>query len=281
MKLISYLHEGREGFGAITDAGVVDLTGLSYPNLAGLLGDADGIGKARAAIGNSPSTIPLERVTLHAPIPRPGKVICIGLNYSDHAKEGGAELPKKQVMFAKWPTSITDPGAAIALVTDSDKIDYEAELVAVIGRTAKNVPPERAMDHVAGYTIANDVSARDVQLSEGGQWTRGKAFDDFAPMGPWLVTADEIPDPQTLDIELELNGTIMQRSNTSNMIFGVRELVSFLSRGVTLEPGDVVLTGTPEGVGVFRDPPVLLKPGDVTKVRVAGLGELVNTFKAA
>jgi 2-keto-4-pentenoate hydratase/2-oxohepta-3-ene-1,7-dioic acid hydratase in catechol pathway len=214
-------------------------------------------------------------VLISAPIPRPGKVICIGLNYRDHAAESGMAIPKSPVIFSKFATCIVGPGDPIVIPQGSVETDYEAELAFIIGRRASRVTAESAITHVFGYTNFNDVSARDFQFSDG-QWQRGKSCDTFAPMGEYVATADEIPDPQDLAIKLRLNGETMQDSNTDQMIFGVAELVEFISRYITLEPGDVIATGTPPGVGFARKPPVYLSDGDVVEVEIDNLGVLSN-----
>ena len=214
------------------------------------------------------------------PAVHPGKILAIGRNYVDHAIEGGAAPPSAPLLFNKLPNSLSSHNAPIVLPEISQKVDYEAELAVVIGRRAKRVSEANALDHVFGYTLINDVSARDLQFGDG-QWTRGKGLDTFAPLGPFITTRDEIADVQALKIEGRLNGEVMQSSNTAKMIFKVAFLVSYLSQGITLEPGDVIATGTPEGVGVFREPPVLLKAGDVYEVEVEGLGTLSNPVVAA
>lgn len=210
---------------------------------------------------------------------QPRNILCIGLNYKDHAAESGVALPEKPVVFAKLTSCVNSPGQAIVLPPDTHEVDYEAELAVVIGRTCRRVSAAEALDYVAGYTCMNDVSARDFQRGDG-QWVRAKSQDTFGPMGPYLVTTDDIPDPQALFIRCTVNGQILQDSNTSNMIFGVRELISFISRGITLEPGDVISTGTPHGVGFARKPPIFLKPGDRVVVEVQNLGRLVNPVTA-
>jgi 2-keto-4-pentenoate hydratase/2-oxohepta-3-ene-1,7-dioic acid hydratase in catechol pathway len=222
----------------------------------------------------------LEEASLHPPIARPGKIIAIGLNYEDHAAETGAEIPEKPVVFAKYPNTIVGPGAPIRIPPITEQVDYEAELAVVIGSRAKNVPESEALDYVFGYTNANDVSARDLQFSEGGQWTRSKSIDTFLPLGPYVATRDEIPDPQNLYIRAILNGETVQDGTTSRMIFSVAELVSFLSQGMTLEPGDVIITGTPPGVGMARDPQLWMKPGDEVSIEIEGLGTLTNPVEA-
>jgi 2-keto-4-pentenoate hydratase/2-oxohepta-3-ene-1,7-dioic acid hydratase in catechol pathway len=217
---------------------------------------------------------------LLAPVPRPGKLICIGLNYRDHAAESKMAIPEKPVIFSKFTTSIVGPEEPVVLPATSDQVDYEAELAVVIGRRAKRVSVERALNYVLGYTMVNDVSARDFQFGDG-QWQRGKSCDTFAPMGPFILTADEVSDPHRLSIKLRLNGNTMQDSNTDQLIFGVPELVAFLSETITLEPGDVIATGTPPGVGFARKPPVFIKSGDVMEVEVESLGILRNPVVAA
>jgi 2-keto-4-pentenoate hydratase/2-oxohepta-3-ene-1,7-dioic acid hydratase in catechol pathway len=218
-------------------------------------------------------------LSLMAPVPNPSKIVAIGLNYRDHAREQGAPIPERPIIFAKFPTSVIGPGDAI--VWDpalTDKVDYEAELAVAIGATARNVNEADAIDFVAGYTCGNDVSARDLQFGDH-QWVRGKSLDTFCPLGPVLVTPDEIPDPQDLSVRAFLNDETMQDSRTSEMIFGVRELIAFASRAFTLLPGDVILTGTPHGVGVFRKPPVFMKDGDRIAVEIEKIGRLENVCR--
>jgi 5-carboxymethyl-2-hydroxymuconate isomerase len=214
------------------------------------------------------------------PIERPQKIICIGLNYRDHAEEQGVELPERPLLFAKWPNTLIGPGEPIRLPSISQEVDYEAELGVVIGARVRGASPDTALEAVRGYLCANDVSGRDVQFADK-QWVRGKSFDTFCPVGPELVPASHVPDPQALRIRAILNGEVMQDSTTANMVFGVAEIVSFVSQAITLEPGDVILTGTPAGVGVFRDPKVLLKPGDEIAIEIEGLGTLTNPVQAA
>lgn len=210
----------------------------------------------------------------------PSKILAIGRNYAEHAAEGGAELPKAPLLFNKLPNALSAHNAPIVLPTISEQVDFEAELAVIIGRTAKRVSEAEALDYVFGYSLINDVSARDLQFGDG-QWTRGKSLDTFAPLGPFITTRDEIEDVQTLKIEGVLNGEVMQSSNTSRMIFQVAYLVSYLSQGITLQPGDVIASGTPDGVGIFRKPPVLLKPGDVFEVKIEKVGTLRNPVGAA
>jgi 2-keto-4-pentenoate hydratase/2-oxohepta-3-ene-1,7-dioic acid hydratase in catechol pathway len=200
--------------------------------------------------------------------------VCVGLNYRDHAEEQGTPLPERPLLFAKWPNTLIGNDDAIRIPSISQQVDYEAELGVVMGRTASGVSVDDALDHVDGYVVANDVSGRDLQFADG-QWVRGKSLDTFLPVGD-LVPAREVPDPQALPIRAILNGTVMQESNTSNMIFGVAEVISFISQAITLEPGDLIITGTPAGVGAFRKPPVWLKPGDEITIEIDGLGSITN-----
>jgi 2,4-diketo-3-deoxy-L-fuconate hydrolase len=224
--------------------------------------------------------VALEEVRPHAPITRPGKIVAIGLNYVDHAEETGQPIPEVPVVFGKYPNTIIGPGEPIRIPPIASQIDYEAELTIVIGRRARNVSEDEAMEHVFGYTNANDVSARDLQFSEGGQWTRSKSIDTFCPVGPYIATRDEIPDPHNLYIRCILNGEVVQDGHTSKMIFSVAEMVSFLSQGMTLEPGDLIITGTPPGVGMARDPQLWMKPGDEVSIEIEGLGTLTNPVEA-
>ncbi len=213
------------------------------------------------------------------PIERPGKIVCVGLNYKDHAEEQGVELPTAPLLFAKFTTSLIGPGEAIVIPPLVTQCDYEAELGVVIGATVRNVSRENALEAVAGYICANDVSARDLQFADK-QWTRGKSPDTFCPVGPRLVPAAEIADPHNLRIRTLVNGEVLQDSSTSNLIFGIDEIISYISQTSTLEPGDLILTGTPAGVGVFREPQRLLQPGDEVTIEIEGLGELTNPVVA-
>jgi len=224
--------------------------------------------------------VSLDGVRLCPPIPRPGKIICVGRNYAEHARERGSEIPTQPIFFLKSNNTICGPGDPIVIPPTSQQVDYEAEFVVVIGKGGKNIPEDRAYEHVAGYMLMNDVSARDMQSADK-QWFRGKSCDTFAPIGPWIVTKDEIPDPHALRISLTLNGQTMQDSNTSNMIFKIPFLISYLSKSMTLEPGDIISTGTPEGVGASRTPPVFLQPGDSVSVTVEKIGTLTNPVAAA
>jgi 2-keto-4-pentenoate hydratase/2-oxohepta-3-ene-1,7-dioic acid hydratase in catechol pathway len=222
---------------------------------------------------------PLAEVDYLAPVPRPGKVVAIGRNYKEHAAEEGVDPPKEPLIFSKWPSSVVGPGAEIRWDPElARQVDYEVELGVVIGRTARRVSREAALDHVFGYTCLDDVSARDLQFGDG-QWVRGKSLDTFCPMGPVLVTADEIPDPQQLWLRCTVDGEVRQDGHTSQMYFSVAEIISHCSQAFTLEPGDVIATGTPSGVGVFRDPPIFLQDGQRVVVEVEGIGALENTCR--
>lgn len=273
--------------GVAIDDGVVDLAtagaaaGVDIgPKTTDLLADWEWRRKADLAVEYAEETgVGLrDPADLHraAPVDDPRKVVCVGLNYRDHAEEGDNPIPDEPVLFSKFPTSVVGPDDAVRWDPNyTEKVDYEAELVAVIGEETRRVDPDDALDHVAGFTVGNDVSARDLQHGDG-QWVRGKSLDTFAPIGPDLVTTDEVEDPHDLGIFAEVNGERLQESSTANLIFGVDELVSFCSRAFTLEPGDLVFTGTPPGVGVYREPPVLLGDGDTVTIGVEGVGELTN-----
>ena len=264
MRLVSF--EG--GFGRLEDGAVVPMG----PSLVDWLA----FGTQGVATGRP---LPLAETRLLAPVPRPGKIVCIGLNYRDHARETGQEIPSEPVLFSKYANSVVGPGADVVVPPEADRIDYEAELAVVIGRRAGAVPVADALDHVAGYTCANDVTSRSLQF-RSSQWLLGKAIDTFLPLGPQLVTADEVPDPQALGIRCLVNDELRQSSDAGQMVFGVAELISFASRTITLEPGDLLVTGTPSGVGMAADPPWFLSPGDRMRVEIDGLGELDNTVRA-
>ena len=214
------------------------------------------------------------------PIGVPSKIVCIGLNYRDHAAEQRFDLPKAPLLFAKWPNTLIGAGEAIVIPPITSKVDYEAELGVVIGARLRNVSEETALEGVDGYLCLNDVSARDLQFADG-QWVRGKSLDTFCPVGPELVPAAEIPDPQRLSIRALVNGRVLQDSSTSQMVFGVAAVIAHVSRAITLEPGDLIATGTPAGVGAFRDPPIFLQPGDEVTIEVEGLGVLTNPVRAS
>jgi 2-keto-4-pentenoate hydratase/2-oxohepta-3-ene-1,7-dioic acid hydratase in catechol pathway len=260
----------------------VDLyaTDMSLPNSVRVLLSA-GLDTLRAVAdaAKRPDAvrIPMSSATLLPPLPHPDKIMCIGLNYRDHALENNRAIPTEPVLFAKYLNTLIGHGAPIRLPRVSKKVDYEAELVVVVGKKGRNVPEADAMSFVAGYMVGHDVSARDWQFKgEEKQWTIGKTFDTFAPTGPHVVTADEIPDPHNLQIQLRLNGETMQNSNTREFIFTVPKLIAYLSRVMTLRPGDLIFTGTPPGVGVARKPPVYLKPGDNVEIEIERVGVLRN-----
>jgi 2-keto-4-pentenoate hydratase/2-oxohepta-3-ene-1,7-dioic acid hydratase in catechol pathway len=242
-----------------------------------LAGGRATLDRAAAALVKAPP-LPRDRLKLLAPVPAPQKVICVGLNYADHARETGKEPPPEPVIFCKFPTAVSAHSDPIVLPRLSNEVDYEAELVAVIGRGGRHIPVAQALDHVAGYTCGHDVSARDWQQRKpGGQWLLGKSFDTFAPFGPELVTADEAGDVSDLRISLRINGSIMQDSRTRQLIFSVPQLISYVSGVCTLSSGDVIFTGTPPGVGAARKPPVFLQPGDVVEVEIERIGVLRNS----
>jgi len=285
MKLLSYEKQGQQRLAAVRDNQYVDLCEAD-PSLPASMKEllalgSEGLERARAAAAQG-QPFDSQGVRLLAPVPDPQKIICIGLNYADHAAETGATVGDEPVIFNKFPTTLRADGDEIVLPRESDKVDYEAELVVVIGRGGKHIPREQALEHVAGYTIGNDVSARDWQKHKpGGQWLLGKSFDSFAPCGPYLVTADEVGDAGQLDIQLRLNGQVMQDSNTRQLIFPIDYLVSYLSSVVTLLPGDLIYTGTPPGVGAARTPRVFLQPGDRVEVEIEKLGRLTNPVVGA
>lgn len=280
MKFVTFQKAGQSPeAGALVGDRVVGLSGAGCPTIFDVLG---GGAVARPGIESwiaSNQGFPLNTVTLLAPIPRPPKLICVGLNYRDHAIESKMEIPKVPTIFCKFPSSVIAPGDSIVLPKTSTQPDYEAEFAFVIGKGGRHIKAESWQEHVFGYTIINDVSARDYQMATT-QWLMGKTFDTFAPMGPVIVSADEIVDPHALDIGLKINGEVLQSSNTRELIFKIPQLIEFLSSVFTLETGDVVSTGTPAGVGVARKPQRFLRAGDDVVVSVQGIGELRNPVVA-
>lgn len=284
MRLVTYQGEDGPRVAALRDAGLVDLheADADVPRcVKQLLAQGDeGLRRAHAASARG-AVRPLAGVRLLPVVPKPEKILCIGLNYADHAKEGGRQPPREPVVFNKLPTALRGDGDPIVLPRLSEKVDYEAELVAVIGRGGRHIPRAEALTHVAGYCCGNDVSARDWQMGkEGGQWLLGKSFDSFAPIGPAMVTADELGDPHKLRIALRLNGQVMQQATTADLLFPIDLLIHYISGICTLAPGDLLFTGTPPGVGFARKPPVWLQPGDQVEVEIEGLGVLRNAVVA-
>ncbi len=294
MRLVRYeASDGVIRLGALTDRGVIHLEaaaqshGISAEYLTDmqtfLTAGEIALNEARKLVENVPRSalIPIFNVVLRTPVPRPGKIIAVGLNYRDHSMEAGAKAPPATpIIFAKFTTSVCGPGDAIVIPAGDPQVDYEAELAVVIGRKAKGIAAANALQYVAGYMALNDVSARAWQFADK-QWVRGKSCDTFCPIGPCLTTPDDVADPHSLAICTRVNGATLQDSNTSKMIFRVPELLEFISAGITLEPGDIIATGTPEGVGVFRTPPIFLKPGDIVEIEIEKLGILRNPVVAA
>jgi 2-keto-4-pentenoate hydratase/2-oxohepta-3-ene-1,7-dioic acid hydratase in catechol pathway len=287
MRLASFLDRGHEALGLVAGDRLIRASDLNreLPTTLGELlstnGDWSAIQRSAREAGGQIAErgVPLEDIVLLPPVPHPSKVVAIGLNYRDHAIEAGAPTPTQPTMFAKFPSSLIGHGAEIAWDrTLTNEVDYEAELAVVIGRRAKSVSEANALDYVLGYTCANDVSARDLQFAES-QWVRGKSLDTFCPLGPVIVTSDEVPDPQSLQISCTVNGKRVQSASTSEMFFGVAMLVSYCSQTFTLEPGDVIITGTPAGVGVFKKPKQMLQHGDEVVVEIAGIGRLINVCR--
>ncbi|MEO7650788.1 MAG: fumarylacetoacetate hydrolase family protein [Bryobacteraceae bacterium] len=282
MKFVTFQRNGASEPGVLRNEEIVSLKNAGFPDLLSVI--AGGVA-ANARITEyllkpaADDVAPFASAKLLAPIPRPPKIICIGLNYRDHAIESNMEIPKTPTVFSKYATSVVGPGANIVLPKVSVKPDYEAEFAVIIGKAGRNIPGDKWQEHVFGYCNLNDVSARDYQMATS-QWMIGKTFDTFAPMGPYIVTADEIADPHNLDISLTINGEVLQNSNTKHLIFRIPDLIEYLSSVFTLEPGDVISTGTPSGVGFARKPPRWLVAGDDVVVRVQGLGELRNPVAA-
>lgn len=314
MRLVTYSFRGWRRVGALLgEDGLVDLArahaavlrergvdaaagrgaALVPADMVGLLarGD-DGLEAARQAVARVAQG-PADRwvkegvlfavagdgIRLEPPVPNPGKIVCLGINYAEHAGEAGRDVPKLPELFPKFASALIAHGDPIRLPPFSDQIDYEGELALVIGRPGRYIDAGHALAHIAGYSVAHDVSARDYQFL-GSQWLAGKAIDGFLPMGPWLVTHDEVPDPQALRLTTELNGEVMQDANTRDMVCGIPETIAYISRLLTLEPGDVILTGTPSGVGFARKPPRFLRPGDTVRITVEKVGTLENPVTA-
>ena len=302
MRLVTYSRMGVPSIGVQLETGILDIPdaasyfgrkyhvrGQNFPTtMIDLLQWESGVEVIRQIVTRYEQTpltermmaYPLDSVTLEAPISRPGKIIALGKNYLDHIKETGSDTPEFPVIFAKWPSCVIGPNDPIPIPKISDKIDWEVELAIVIGKICKDAKENNALDYIAGYTIANDVTARDLQRSDG-QWIRGKSLDCFCPMGPCIVTQDELGDGQGLQLYTKINGVMKQNSSTSNMMFNVSQIIVHLSKAFTLEPGDVIITGTPSGVGFVRDPPEYLKAGDIIEQFIEKIGHLRNVVVAS
>lgn len=271
MRLITFTHNGRTRIG--------ELVGETIHVLAWVDSNVRQMIRRGVTPSRSYERFALADVKVEAPLV-PGKIVAIGKNYLEHAKETGSAPPSAPLIFAKFPSAIIATGEAITWNSEiCNEVDWEGELGVVIGKEARNVSEDDALNYVYGYTIGNDVSARDLQLKKDAQWTRGKSLDTFCPLGPVIVTRDEIADPQALTITTTVNGEVMQQDTTANMMFNIRALISYCSKNFTLEPGDLILTGTPSGVGLGRNPQVFLKDGDVVKVTIDGIGEITNPCK--
>lgn len=280
MRLVTFTTDGEaQGIGVVDEDHVLPLDASKFPDMTAFLAGGTAALEHAAALTRggvgSNAQFALNHLRLLAPVTRPGKIIAVGLNYRDHAIETKQDIPTTPIIFAKFPSSINGPDADVVIPEDDPQVDYEAELAVVIGRKAKAVSEASAMDYVAGYMPLNDVSARRWQFADK-QWVRGKSCDTFCPTGPWLTTVDDVPDPHALAIRMRVNESTVQNSNTSNLIFRIPTLIQFISAAITLEPGDIIASGTPDGVGVFRKPPVFLKSGDVMEVEIERLGTLRN-----
>ena len=271
MKLLRYGAPGNEHPGMLDDQGTVRSLAEFLPDINGVNLSDESLDRLRQV---DVKTLPeVGQVRLGPCVSGVGKFICIGLNYSDHAAESGMEVPKEPVVFMKATSAICGPNDQVVIPRGSEKTDWEVELGVVIGKHAKYVDESEALDYVAGYCVVNDLSERAYQLDRGGQWVKGKSCDTFAPLGPWLVTRDEVPDPQNLHLWLEVDGHRYQDGSTSTMVFGVAHLISYLSQFMSLHPGDVISTGTPPGVGLGQKPPIYLRPGQTIRLGIDGLGE--------
>lgn len=281
MKFVRYTTDGSPQWGVEYDSKLHPLSRLveGPPDFSDIANPSYRTSIRRALQDGALSSRPAGDVRRLAPVPQPGQIVCVGLNYHDHAEEQDEEVPERPLLFAKSASAVTNPDDPIVHPADIDEVDYEVELGIVIGRTARDVDAEDARDYIAGYTIVNDVSARDAQFNDG-QFFRGKSYHTFAPMGPTLVTDDSV-DPNAIDVELRVNGQVKQSSSTEEFIFDVGDVVEYISGVTTLRPGDVISTGTPGGVGIFRDPPDLLEPGDTVEAEIEGIGVLENPVVAA
>ena len=274
MKLIKFGQQGSEKPGVILSNGTTIDVSAFTPDFDEAFFESSGLERLSAWLEMNASNAPQvpAGIRLGAPLARPSKIICIGLNYSDHAKESGMAVPVEPIIFFKSTTALTGPNDGLVIPEGSEKTDWEVELAVVIGKTARSVSEDAAMDYVAGYVLHNDYSERAWQLERGGQWVKGKSADTFAPLGPWLATKEEIPDPHILRLWLKVNGEMKQDGTTANLIFKIPFLVSYLSRFMTLLPGDVISTGTPAGVGLGFNPPQYLRVGDTVELGIDGLG---------
>lgn len=278
MRLIRFGAAGREKPGLWQAGKIVDLRAI-FPDIPDI-GErffTEGWLQRIETVNDAGQTLD---VRLGCPLNRPSKIICLGLNYLDHREESGFEKPQKPLLFAKTPNALTGPFDPILLPQSCDQIDWEAELAVVIAKAGKRIAASKALDYVAGFSVMNDVSGRQAQFSDG-QWFRGKSFDTFAPMGPTLVTVDEIENPANLSVTARVNGNVMQDGNSADMLFDIATIIAFISQDITLMPGDIISTGTPSGVGIFRDPPVMLKAGDIVECEVEGVGTIRNRIKAS
>lgn len=274
MKLVTFATQGGTQVGVLDGTSIIPLSGVT--DMVALLKQPLPSHITSLMSPEGRNVLPVDRTRLLAPVPRPSKIIGVGLNYRDHAQETGQPLPKAPILFSKASTAVIGPRQAIVLPKGSEQVDYEVELGVVIGVGGRGISEEEALKHVGGYTVVNDVSARDFQFRDG-QWFRGKSFDTFAPMGPCLVLRDQLPNPQNLRLRLRVNGRTRQDGTTANMVFSVAQLIADISQGITLEPGDVIATGTPAGVGFVAKPkPVFLQPGDIVEAEIEGIGVLRN-----
>lgn len=275
MKLIRYGHPGKEKPGVLLNDGTrLDVSQGIHDYDRDFFG-GDGLQQLRTLVAQLGTDAPIvsNETRLGPPVANPGKIVCIGLNYADHAREGGMEIPKEPILFFKATSSITGPFDDLVIPKGSSKTDWEVELAVIIGKKASYVSKENAMEHVAGYCIHNDYSEREFQLERGGQWVKGKSCDTFAPLGPFIATQDEIQDIHNTRLWLKVNGENVQDGTTRDLIFNIPEVISYISQFMTLEPGDIISTGTPAGVGLGFDPPRYLKPGDLVELGIEGLGE--------
>jgi 2-keto-4-pentenoate hydratase/2-oxohepta-3-ene-1,7-dioic acid hydratase in catechol pathway len=274
LKLVTFATQGGTQVGLLDGTSIIPIPGAT--DMVALLKQSLPSHITSLTPSEGRNILPVDRTRLLAPIPRPPKIIGVGLNYRDHAQETGQPLPKAPILFSKASTAVIGPRQAILIPKASQQVDYEVELGVVIGVGGRSISEEEALNHVAGYTVFNDVSARDFQFRDG-QWFRGKSFDTFAPMGPCLVLRDQLPNPQNLRLRLRVNGRTRQDGTTANMVFSVAQLIADISQGIMLEPGDVIATGTPAGVGFVAKPkPVFLQPGDVVEAEIEGIGVLRN-----